>query len=324
MTTRGLVEQEIIAILRRQFNTKPRLPLGFDDDVAAIPSGKQRLFVLKSDMLVGTTDVPPGMTLRQAARKAVVATVSDFASKGVAPRALLVALGLTGPVRRENVNLIARGLSEAATEYGCRIIGGDTCQTDDLIIDCMGFGLAETSKILRRDGASPDDVVATTGDFGKTSAGLRVLLAKDKQAMQKYPILVRSVLYPVAKLTTGLKLAGTRKVTSSIDSSDGLAWSLHEVARLSDVNIVLDRIPVSPQAQAYARANRLDPTDLALYGGEEYELVVTIKRSAYERVKAMIPNLRRIGIVEKGNGEVRAGIQNRVRKVEPRGYQHFS
>lgn len=324
MTTRGLAEREVIAILRKQFDINPKLPLGFDEDVAALSSGKGELVILKSDMLVGKTDMPPRMTLRQAARKAVVATVSDFAAKGVQPKALLIALGLSNPVRRKSVDQIGQGLSGAAREYGCRIIGGDTSQTDDLIIDCIGFGVAETSKVLRRDGARPDDIVATTGDFGKTGAGLRILLSKNRQMMHSFPSLVRSVLHPVARLSIGMKLAKTRRVTASIDSSDGLAWSLHEIARLSNVNIVLDDIPVARETMAYAKTRYVNPESLALFGGEEYELVFTIERSAFESVKRMIPPIRRIGTVTRGGGEVKARIGNKVRRIEPRGYQHFS
>jgi thiamine-monophosphate kinase len=324
MTPRGLSEREIIAILRKQFDIKLKLPLGFDDDVAALPSGKSELIILKSDMLVGETDIPPGMTLRQAARKAVVATVSDFAAKGVQPKALLIALGLASPVLRESVNELSQGLSRAATEYGCRIIGGDTSQTNDLIIDCIGFGVTESGSILRRKGARPDDIVATTGDFGKTSAGLRILSARNKRMIRDFPGLVRSVLHPVAKLSTGIKLAKTGKVTSSIDSSDGLAWSLHEIARLSKVNIFLDNIPVAHETLTYAKTNRVDQEDLALYGGEEYELVFTLDRGAFESVKRKIPSIKRIGRVERGSGEVRARVRNMVRRVEARGYQHLS
>src|SRR5947208_15265713 len=90
MAKTGLTEREIIGIFKRRFDFGPKLPLGFDDDVAAFPTSQDRLVVLKTDMLVGSTDVPRGMTLRQAARKAVVATVRDFAAKGVQPRGLLV------------------------------------------------------------------------------------------------------------------------------------------------------------------------------------------------------------------------------------------
>lgn len=322
--TRGLTEREIIEILRRQFNIEPKLPMGFNDDVAALPSGKGELVILKSDMLVGKTDIPPGMTLRQAARKAVVATVSDFAAKGVQPKALLTGLGLASPVSRESVNQIAQGLSQGAREYGCRIIGGDTSETSDLIIDCIGFGISETRRILRRDGARPDDIVVTTGDFGKASAGLRILLARNNRLRRSFPRLVRSVLHPVARLPIGLKLAKTGNVTASIDSSDGLAWSLHEIARLSNVNITIDNLPVDGEALAYAREIRTDPESLALHGGEEYELVFTIKRSAFGNLERMFPTLRRIGNVTRGTGEVIARIQNTVRRVEPHGYQHFT
>src|SRR5947209_7222214 len=172
MAKTGLTEREIIGMLKRHFDSGPKLPLGFDEDVAAFPMSQGRLVVLKTDMLVGSTDVPPGMTLRQAARKAVVATVSDFAAKGVRPKALLVSLGLTSPVRRTMVVELGQGLSQGAREYGCRIIGGDTSESNDLIIDCIGFGLAKFQSILRRDGARPGDIIAVTGDFGKTSAGL--------------------------------------------------------------------------------------------------------------------------------------------------------
>ena len=324
MTRAGLTEREIIAILTKQFSAKPRLPLGFDDDVAALPSKRRELFVLKSDMLVGKTDVPPGMTLRQAARKAVVATISDFAAKGVQPKALLIALGLASPVRPRTVNQIAQGLLEGAREYDCRIVGGDTSQTNDLIIDCIGFGLADPGKILRRDGARPGDIVAVTGDFGKTSAGLKILLSRAKPTTRKYQALVRSITHPVARLTTGLKLAQTQSVNSSIDSSDGLAWSLHEIARINHVDIVLETIPVAREVRTFASTEKLNPEELALFGGEEYELVVTIKKSRFEKVQKTIPSLRRIGRVEKGHGEVWTITGNKTRRVEPRGYQHFS
>ena len=324
MTEKGLTEREIIRVLKRRFDSNPKLPLGFDDDVAAFSLSKRRLLVLKTDMLVGRTDVPPGMTLEQAARKAVVATVSDFAAKGVQPRGLLVSLGLSPPVRLSMVNEIGSGLAKGAKKYHCRIIGGETSETDDLVIDCIGFGFSEPRKILRRDGAKPGDVIAVTGDFGRTAAGLRILLGRKKPWPHKYSKLMSSVLHPVAKLETGLKLAQTNFVNSSIDSSDGLSWSLHEIARLSQVNMVLETIPVAPDAKTFAREQGLDPEELALFGGEEYELVLTIKRDRFASARRRIPSLRKIGNVKIGSGDVIARFGGRTRIVEPRGYEHFA
>ncbi len=323
MTRKGLTEREIIRVLKRRFGSDPRLPLGFDDDVAAFQMTPRNQIVLKTDMLVGKTDVPPGMTLGQAARKAVVATVSDFAAKGVQPSGLLVSLGLAPPVSRSIVNEIASGLEKGAREYHCRIIGGDTSETDDLVIDCVGFGFTETGKILRRDGAKPGDIVAVTGDFGKTTAGLRILLGKRRRWPRRFSKLVRCVLHPSARLETGLKLANTGFVNSSIDSSDGLAWSLNEIARLSNVNVVLETIPIAEDVEVFAKEERLSAEALALFGGEEYELIVTIQKNRFASVKRVVPSLLRIGAVEKGGGGLSVRYGNRMVSVEPRGYEHF-
>jgi thiamine-monophosphate kinase len=323
MTKTGLTEREIIRVLKRHFDSGPRLPLGFDDDVAAYPVSPRRLVVLKTDMLVGNTDVPPGMTLGQAARKAVVATVSDFAAKGVQPRGLLVSLGLSSPVRLSTVNEIASGLQKGAGEYDCRILGGDTSETDDLLIDCIGFGFAQNGMILRRGGARPGDVVAVTGEFGRTSAGLRILLRRKRSGARRLSKIINSVLHPTAKLETGLQLARTGFVNSSIDSSDGLAWSLNEIARLSHVNIVLDKIPVASDAKRFAEEQGLIAEELALFGGEEYELVLTIAKDRFALVKRNVHSLIEIGTVGKGSGEVTALIGGRRTEIEPHGYEHF-
>jgi thiamine-monophosphate kinase len=323
MTKKGLNEREIVRVLKRRFDSDPKLPLGFDDDVATFPMSQRTEVVLKTDMLVGSTDVPPGMTLRQAARKAVVATVSDFAAKGVQPRGLLVSLGLAPPVILSTVNEIASGLMRGAREYGCRILGGDTSETDDLVIDCIGFGFAETGTIVRRDGARPGDIVVVTGDFGRTSAGLRILLGKKRRWPRRFSKLVYPVLHPVAKLDTGLKLARTGFVNSSIDSSDGLAWSLHEIARFSQVNIALERIPVAPDVKRFAGERGLVAEELALFGGEEYELVLTIAKNTFAALKRKIPSLIEIGRVEKGTGQVTSLVGGGKTRVEPHGYEHF-
>src|SRR5207249_10377383 len=86
---KDLTEREILRVVTNQFAGERRVPLGFSDDVSAIPLSSKTWIIVKTDMLVGSTDVPPGMTIQEAARKAVVATISDFAAKGVKPQALM-------------------------------------------------------------------------------------------------------------------------------------------------------------------------------------------------------------------------------------------
>jgi len=321
---KGPTEHEIIRILTNQFAGQPGVPLGFDDDVSAIPFSSKTWIIVKTDTLVGSTDVPPGMTIQEAARKAVVATVSDFAAKGVRPRALMVSIGLPAPAKKTTVQDIARGLGQAAREYHCKIIGGDTNQADDLVIDIAGVGFANPKTLVRRNGARPGDIIAVTGPFGKTSAGLRILMSKRKKDLANYPSLIKAVRRPTARLTEGILLAKSRAATSSIDSSDGLAWSLHQIAQSSKVGINLHIIPVALEAETFAKEHRLSALELALYGGEEYELVVTIRPERFEDLKRRVPSLRRIGIVEKERFGISAYIERRRIMVEARGWEHFT
>jgi thiamine monophosphate kinase len=112
-----LGERRIIEIIQTQLGLMPKMPIPFGDDVAAIDLGNNRLAILKTDMLVGKTDVPKTMTLWQAARKAVVMNISDFAAKGVRPQALLVSLGLPRHLTETDIEEIGKGLNAGAQEY---------------------------------------------------------------------------------------------------------------------------------------------------------------------------------------------------------------
>ena len=321
---KDLAEREIIRILTNRFAGKSRVPLGFEDDVSAIPFSSKTWIILKTDMLVGSTDVPPGMTVQEAARKAIVATVSDFAAKGVRPTAVMASLGLPAPTRKRTAQHISHGLRQAALEYDCKIIGGDTNQADDLVIDITAVGFANPKTIVRRDGAKPGHLVCVTGPFGKTSAGLRILMSRREKDLAKYSSLVKAVLRPKARLAQGIVLAESRAATSSIDSSDGLAWSLHQIARLSKVGINLHTIPIASQVDSFAKEYRLSALELALYGGEEYELVITVKPQRFHDLKQRLPLLRRIGIVEKEPLGVVAHRGGERITVEARGWEHFT
>src|SRR6266550_1478648 len=145
-----LDEYDVIRLIARRFGKLPEGYVPIGDDVALIPSGTRgKSVVLKCDMLVAKTDVPPGMSLKMAARKAVAMCVSDFAAKGVRPTAFMVSLGLRRETPEAEVVELASGLLEASREWDLKLVGGDTNETDDLIIDCMMVGFA--NGVVRRD-----------------------------------------------------------------------------------------------------------------------------------------------------------------------------
>lgn len=317
-------EREIIGLIVKTLHKMPRMPVPFGDDVSAVDVGGGRLAILKCDMLVGRTDVPIGMSLRQAARKAVVMNVSDLASKGVQPRAVMVSLGLPRLTTTRDVDEIAKGLDQAAREYGAYVIGGDTNECDDLVIGCYLFGFAKRGMIALRNGARPGDLVAVTGEFGNTLAGLRALSSEAEIPQPLKETLLTSVYEPKARLKEGVSLARTRALTASIDSSDGLAWSLYEIARASSVGIELDDLPVSSAAAAYARLSGLHPADLALYGGEEFELVVSLKKNLAKRALNAVNSLRVIGRVTRDTGTVTLSQEGKRVLVKPIGWEHLT
>ena len=198
--------------------------MGFGDDVSAVRLAKHQVAVLKTDMLVGSTDVPPGMGLRQTARKAVVANVSDLAAKGARPIAGIVALGLPSTLTKRGVMEIAGGLTGSAKEYGFPLIGGDTNESKDLVISIALFALMDERRIVLRSGVRVGDIVAVTSDFGDASAGLKALLER-RVMPSKLPLSFGSGRLP-SPSGVGVgskKSAASGVVSASIDSSDGLA-----------------------------------------------------------------------------------------------------
>ncbi len=321
-----LGERRIIEIIESRLARMPKMPVPFGDDVSACEIGGGNLVVLKTDMLVDKTDVPKGMNLWQAARKAVVMNVSDFAAKGVKPIAMLVSLGIPRSLRQSDVEELGDGLNAGAREYDAYVIGGDTGEASDLVISLSVFGISRKDKIMLRSGAKPGDLLAVTGPFGKPPAGLKILVDNFKASKEIKKILVQSVLMPHARLKDGLALSQTGAVSAAIDSSDGLAWSLHEIARASKVGVSISSLPVAKEAARFARINKLDPSALALYGGEEYELILAVKPRLWSKAEKAVEKaggkLVKIGKTTSGKNVLMDKRGKHV-LIAPKGYEHL-
>jgi len=325
-TAKDLGERRIIEFIQSRLDKSDEMVVPFGDDVAATSLQRGLAAVLKTDTLVGKFDIPPGMTYFQAARKAVVMNISDFSAKGVQPKVLLVSLGLPPDFTEASVNDIANGLNSGCREYGAHLIGGDTSQTSDLIITCMVFGTAKTKDIVLRGGSIPGDILAVTGSFGKTASGLRLLLKNLKTPAALRKRLLESVYMPKARLREGLALADAHVVTASIDSSDGLAISLHEMRKMSGKGFTITKLPTDKDVNDFAKLHNLDTRELALYGGEEYELIVTVQGKDWEKaaraVKHSGGSLTEIGVVTADPSIVLKENDDLV-EIPYRGWEHF-
>jgi thiamine-monophosphate kinase len=306
-----LDEKEIIRIFANKLGIKDL------DDVVVLEHG----IVFKSDMLVASTDVPRGMKPWQVARKSIVSCMSDLVAKGISPYAIIISIGIPMSCKLPYIKGLAEGFAIASNEFGVKIVGGDTNEACELVIDCSMIGFA-AGKVPTRDGAKPGDIVVISGRFGSAPAGLAILLRNAITANSAFrKQAVKSVLEPKPRQRFGMTLA--KYFSSSIDSSDGLAISLYELASQSRVDIVIDSIPAVENLDKFALENSLDTHELVFHGGEEYEIVATIPKTKLRQAdlaarKAQVC-LHIIGRVQRGSGDV--FVRNKL--LENRGYRHF-
>ena len=303
-------EKEIIGIFAS------KLGIADLDDVALLGKG----LVFKADMLVASTDVPDGMEAWQVARKSIVSCVSDLAAKGVQNHAAMISLGLPKNCTRPYVEGLAKGFAGAAKEFSVKVVGGDTNEANGLVIDCSMIGFAK-GRMPTRKGARPGDAVVVSGMFGLPPAGLAILTRSATSSGVFRRQAAESVLMPKPRQRFGFTLA--KYFSSSIDSSDGLAISLYELASQSGVNIAIQNVPVANGVGEFARENGIEVNELIFHGGEEYEIVATIPKSKLKQAMSAARKaetaLHIIGRVQRGTGEVFIGKN----LLENRGYVHF-
>ncbi len=326
VTIAQIGERELISRIMRHLTLMPGMPVPNWDDVNAVSLGDGRAVVLKTDMLVWKTDIPTGMTPFQAGRKAVVMNFSDLGSKGVKPLAFLAALGAPSTTPVDWVEDIAKGFEAGAREYDGYMVGGDTNEACDIIISGMAYGLAEEKRLVLRGTSKPGDVLATTGGFGNTTAAFKILLDGLEAPEDLHARLMESVYTPRARVAAGIALAASGAATSSMDSSDGLAVSLHDLQKSSGNGFRLTNVPLTKDAEAFAELYKLDRAALALYGGEEYELVFTVKPDMVDEARKALcsagADLLELGVVtrEKKIVYVGGGVEKPVGKG---GWEHF-
>lgn len=326
MSVSDIGERGLIDFFFTLIDRFPREVLPFGDDAVGIPFGNDAL-IIKTDMLVGSTDVPPGMSYWHAGRKAAVMNVSDVVAKGAKPIGAVFSLGFPPSTTIDQAGDLVKGLNSGCREYGLYYLGGDTGECSDLVVSGAVFGLVGQNKVVSRKGAKPGDVVAVTGPFGLTAMGFKILLENLSADPQSKELGLRAVYEPQARMKEGIVLSERNLATSSIDSSDGLAWSLYELSKMSEVGFIIDSIPVPKEVRTFSESHDLNYLDLALYGGEEFELVVTVPSTKWNRavdaVKMVGGTLYPIGTVTEEKYVVLRLPSQAEKRIEPKGYEHF-
>ena len=284
MNLSDLGEFGLIARLRARWPSLPAgVVVGLGDDTAVIRPAADRLLLFTVDAMVEDIHFRRRwMAPRDLGWKAMAQDLSDIAAMGGYPTHALVCLSLPGELETSFVDALYDGLDAAAAESGAQIVGGDIVgSTGPVAISVSLLGEVEEALLLRRSGARPGDVLMVTGMLGDAAAGLRLLEAGGSPEAGEEAALVRH-LRPAPRLDEGRILARSGQVTAAIDLSDGLAGDAAHIAEESNVGVRLyaERVPVGAACSRVAERLGLDRLELALRGGEDYELLVAVRPDA--------------------------------------------
>lgn len=299
----GLIDRLTKAL---EINNKSTLMSVGDD--CAIVSYPDKNILLSSDMMVSNVHFDLLYTpLQHLGYKAVIQSISDiYAMNGIAEQ-IIVSVAFSNKFSVEMADLLYEGIKAACNQYEVDLAGGDTTTIlNGLVINVTAIGSAAPEMICYRHGAVKNDILCVSGDLGAAYLGL-LLLEREKMVYltdnQMQPILeghdyiLRRQLRPEARKDMVLMLKDIGiKPTSMIDISDGLSSEILHIAKSSNVGVKLfeDKIPIDPTAFKTARDFNLDPVTAALSGGEDYELLFTIKTEDYEKIKNN-PDITAIG-----------------------------
>lgn len=287
---------------------------GIGDDAAVLATEENTQLVVTTDMLVeGVHFDLSYMPLKHLGYKAVMVNLSDVYAMNAAAQQITVSIAVSNRFPVEAIEELYAGIKTAASLYKVDVVGGDTTSsTSGLIISITAIGVASPDKITYRDGAKENDLLVVSGDLGAAYLGLQVL-EREKQVykvnpnsqpdLDKYTYLIERQLKPEARKDIASLLAELEVVpTAMIDISDGLSSEIIHICKNSGVgcNLYEDKIPLDPQVIATCEEFTMDSTTIALSGGEDYELLFTIRTEDFPKIKAN-PNLSVIGHITKEN-----------------------
>lgn len=310
---------------------------GVGDDAAVLAKDKDTVTLVSTDMLVeGIHFNVMYSPLMHLGYKAVVVNLSDICAMNSVPEQITVSLAVSSRYPKEAIEELYKGIKKACEVYKVDLIGGDTTSSmSGLIISVTAIGTAKKNKVVYRNGAKEKELVVVSGDLGAAYMGLQVL-EREKSVykanpdiqpdLDGYDYLLERQLKPEARIdiVRYLDELGVQP-TAMIDVSDGLASELFHLCEQSEVgvNIYDEKLPIDPKVATTALDFNLSPTTCALNGGEDYELLFSIKQTDFDKIKGN-PHLTVIGhFTAKNAGLYLIDKQGAAIEMKAQGWNHF-
>ena len=333
--TGSFTEDELLAVIRKVLSGEgPGVVVGPGDDAAVIETGKGHA-VATADLLIEYVHFDRSLTsARDLGYKSISVNVSDIAAMAASPRYALVSLALTRSVDAAWVVELYGGMLSACDEYAVSLVGGDLSRAERLVISVTVVGEVRAGSAVLRSGARPGDRIVVTGSLGAAAGGLALARAGTERAGDALTSewgrdLLAAHFRPVARVGEAETLAQAG-ATAMMDVSDGLALDLSRLCAESAVGarVDLQAIPVAPGLERLVGVVSVDPLELALSGGEDYELLATIGEDEVSSARAKLDE--RFGVRLTDIGQITESglraVDERGQEVplEPTGWDHFA
>ncbi|MFH0942092.1 MAG: thiamine-phosphate kinase [Chloroflexota bacterium] len=305
--------------------TPEELICGIGDDAAAWRCRGEVQLATVDSLVQGVHFTLDTISWEELGWKSLAVSLSDIAAMGGNARYALISLALPAETLVSELTGLYRGMLDLAQKTGVALVGGDTCRSPLVTITITIIGDAVGGKMLRRSGARAGDLVAVTGYLGSAAAGLVMLDEKLKLDKGVAAYLGEAFRRPSPRLAEG-RLLVDFGVRAAMDISDGLVIDLGHIAEMSRVGarIRAERVPIEPRVKESFGARALE---LALAGGEDYELLFTASQATITRLKKALPvPVTVVGEIVPGEAGKVSVVDGRGRKLalaRP-GWEHFS
>jgi thiamine-monophosphate kinase len=311
-------------------NDSGSVALGIGDDSAAVSFSPGNLVLATTDSQVeGTHFFSKTLTPRVLGRKSVAVAVSDIAAMGGLPRYILVSAGFSGDLDENYLDQLINGFKDAESEFDVKVIGGNLTSSHNTFIDITVLGEVSKANIIKRTGASSEELIFVTGTLGDSFLGLK-LLQENLQTDYGHKYLIDRHIYPKPRLSVGKSLGEARLATSMIDVSDGFLLDLSRISQEYGLGaeIILDNLPLSDEYLNYYSKFSEDLYELALSGGEDYELLFTSPSENLEKIMLLADEtgirITRLGSITSNPEIVLFDKKGMKKEITKQGYIHFT
>lgn len=304
---------------------------GIGDDCAVFEANEQENYLVTTDLLVEDIHfLRTKISAYELGQKSLAINLSDIAGMGGTPLFSFLSLGIPDNLEISYLDSFMEGFYQLSSQHKVPLMGGDTTKSPDkLIINVAVIGICKKEETRLRSMAQESDIICVTGNLGNSAGGLKVLL-DNLDLSEENKQLVGFHHNPIAQVAEGKFLARQMSVHAMMDISDGISSDLEHILKASGKSAVvfLENLPINQGLKNVAKKQTWNLLELAVSGGEDYELLFTMQANDFERLnidffKQFKKNIVKIGEIRKGNAKIKWLLHDREIPFFSKGFDHF-